>query len=58
MARAMRTHVNLVVVAGIIALAILLGILNNLRVADERKVKWFAAPADLTEQESERTATP
>lgn len=54
----MRIHVNLVVVAGIIALAILLGILNNLRVADERKVKWFAAPADLTEQESERAATP
>ena len=35
---------NLDVLAGILALAVLLGILNNLRVADERKVKWFEAP--------------
>ena len=35
---------NLAVLAGILALAVLLGILNNLRVADERKVKWFEAP--------------
>ncbi len=37
---------NLAVLAGILALAVLLGVLNNLRVADERKVKWFGAPAD------------
>ena len=36
------------VLASIIALAVLLGVLNNLRVADERKVKWFEAPAVQT----------
>lgn len=40
---------NLAVLAGILALAVLLGVLNNLRVADERKVKWFGAPADLAD---------
>ena len=35
---------NLAVLASILALAVLLGVLNNLRVADERKVKWFEAP--------------
>ena len=37
---------NIAVVACILALSVLLGVLNNLRVADERKVKWFGAPAD------------
>ena len=41
---------NLAVLASILALAILLGVLNNLRVADERKVKWFGAPADRADQ--------
>ena len=35
---------NHAVLASILVLAVLLGILNNLRVADERKVKWFEAP--------------
>jgi len=39
-------HFDVAVVACIIALAVILGILNNLRVADERRVKWFDAPAD------------
>ena len=34
------------VVAIIVVLAILLGALNNLRVADERKVKRFGSPVD------------
>ena len=41
---------NIVVVACILALSVLLGVLNNLRVADERKVKWFGAPADRADQ--------
>ena len=32
-------HFDFVVVAGILVLAILLGVLNNLRVAGERRVK-------------------
>ncbi len=51
-------HFNLVVVTCIIALAMLLGILNNLRVADERKVKWFDAPADRADLETTEEATP
>lgn len=46
------------VVAFIVLLAILLGILNNLRVADERKVKWFGAPADLGGQETAEEVEP
>ena len=34
------------VLAFIVALAVILGVLNNLRVADERRVKWFGAPVD------------
>ncbi len=34
------------VLAFIVVLAVILGALNNLRVADERRVKWFDAPAD------------
>ena len=41
---------NLAVLACILVLAILLGILNNLRVADERKVKWFETPDAWTGQ--------
>ena len=41
---------NLAVLASIVALAVLLGVLNNLRVADERKVKWFEAPEAKTDQ--------
>ena len=40
---------SLAVLACILALAVLLGVLNNLRVADERKVKWFEAPAIRTD---------
>ena len=43
---------NIAVVACILVLAVLLGILNNLRVADERKVKWFEAPADRADQKT------
>lgn len=37
---------NLVVVAGILVLAVLLGALNNMRVAEECRVKWFDAIGD------------
>ena len=41
---------DLVVLACILVLVVLLGVLNNMRVADERKVKWFGAPADRADQ--------
>jgi biotin synthase-like enzyme len=43
-------YFSLAVLAFIVALAVLLGVLNNLRVADERKVKWSGAPADRADQ--------
>lgn len=46
------------VVAFIVLLAILLGALNNLRVADERKVKWFDAPVDRIGLETTEEVTP
>ena len=54
----MKKFFDLAVVACIIALAVLLGILNNLRVSDERKVKWFGAPADRADQETAKETTP
>ena len=54
----MKKHFNLTLVLCIVALAVLLGVLNNLRVADERKVGWFAAPADSVDFETTKEATP
>ena len=45
-------HFDFVVVACILALAALLGALNNLRVVDERRVKWFDAPAGSVDLET------
>ncbi len=39
--RKMFSGIDWTVVAVIVALSVVLGILNNLRVHDERKVKWF-----------------
>ena len=47
---------NLAVLASILVLAVLLGILNNLRVADERKVKWFKTPEVWTDQNAAEEA--
>ena len=47
---------NLAVLASILVLAVLLGILNNLRVADERKVKWFETPEVWTDQNAAEEA--
>ena len=49
---------DLAVVACIIAVAVLLGILNNLRLSDERKVKWFGVPADRAALETTKETTP
>ena len=49
---------NLAVLASILVLAVLLGILNNLRVADERKVKWFEAPDIQADQNVEVEGAP
>ncbi len=51
-------HFDFVVVACILALAILLGVLNNLRVAGERRVKWFGPSANLDELETTEEVTP
>ena len=45
-------YFDFAVVAFILALAVILGALNNLRVAEERKVKWFDAPANLDDFET------
>lgn len=47
---------NLAVLASILVLAVLLGILNNLRVADDRKVKWFETPEVWTDQNAAEEA--
>ena len=49
---------NLAVLASILVLAVLLGILNNMRVADERKVKWFGAPAARANQNAAGEVAP
>jgi hypothetical protein len=51
-------HFDFAVVACILVLAILLGVLNNLRVVGERKVKWFDAPAILDDLETTQEITP
>ena len=47
---------NLAVLASILVLAVLLGILNNLRVADDRKVKWFETPEVWPDQNAAEEA--
>ena len=49
---------NLAVLASILALAILLGVLNNLRVAAERQVKWFEAPEARIDQNAATETAP
>ena len=49
---------DLAVVGCIVLLAILLGVLNNLRFADERKVRWFGPPADRDEPDTTKEVTP
>ena len=43
-------HFNWWVVAGIVVLAILLGVVNNLRVYEEQRVNWFGGPAVMREE--------
>ena len=43
-------HFNWWIVAGIVVLAILLGVLNNLRVYEEQRVNWFGGPVVATEE--------
>ena len=38
------------VIAGAVALAFLLGILNNLRVYEEQRVEWFGGPVIEAEE--------
>ena len=47
---------DFIVVAVIVLLAVLLGVLNNLRVADERKAKWFGAPDESSGAEAQTEA--
>lgn len=43
-------HFNWLVVAGIVVLAILLGVFNNLRVYEEQRVNWFGGPVVAAEE--------
>ena len=38
------------VMAGAVALAVLLGIFNNLRVYEEQRVNWLGGPVVMTEE--------
>ncbi len=39
-----KSPIDLRVVAAIVALAVALGVINNLRVYDEQRVHWFGGP--------------
>ena len=43
---------NLWVVLGIVGVAVILGVLNNLRVFDEQRVKWFGGPVIEVEEDA------
>ena len=40
----MKLPFDIRVVMGIVALAVVLGVLNNFRVYEEQRVKWFGGP--------------
>ena len=40
----LRKHFDFWVILGIVSLAVVLGILNNMRVYDEQRVNWFGGP--------------
>ncbi len=44
------SYFNWWVLAGIVAVAIVLGIFNNLRVYEEQRVNWFGGPVVATEE--------
>ena len=43
-------YFNWWVLVGIVAVAIVLGICNNLRVYEEQRVNWFGGPVVATEE--------
>ena len=51
MAISFRKPYDLRVVVGLVALAVVLGILNNLRVYEEQRVEWFGGPAVGAEED-------
>ncbi len=50
-----RFGINPWVLAGIVALAVLLGALNTLRVFEEQRVPWFGAPDDAESENGEKS---
>ena len=46
---------NLVVLAGMLLLAVVLGILNNLRVDEDYRVKWFGGAVVSAEEDGNET---
>jgi hypothetical protein len=44
-------HFNLAVLAGMLLLAVLLGVLNNLCVDEDYKVHWFGGPVVSSEED-------
>ena len=53
-----RRHFNLAVLLGIAAASLLLGILNNLRVDEERRVNWFGGPVVSSDDGSDEEDAP
>lgn len=45
-----RIGFDLRVLAALVALAVVLGVLNNLRVFEEQRVKWFGGPVVEAEE--------
>lgn len=58
MSKSMWRYFDFAVVALILVLAVMMGVLNNLRVAEERMVKWFDAPADRNDPETKGEVMP
>ncbi len=42
---------NIVVLAGMLLLAVMLGVLNNLRVDEDSRVHWFGGPVVPAEED-------
>ena len=53
-AQAFPRHFNIAILAALVLAAVLLGILNNFRVDEEKRVEWFGGPAALTDGDDDQ----
>ena len=58
MSKSMWRYFDFAVVALILVLAVMMGVLNNLRVAEERMVKWFDDSAGRNDPETKDEVMP